>query len=74
MSRYIEIALKKRNVCCVARMLEEQAPKTCVAVSGALPLEGDVFHAKHAGNEIFTLVPPFDENEPGPENRTHFRD
>jgi hypothetical protein len=51
-------------------LLDEQAPRTCEAVWRALPLEGDVFHAKYASNEIFTLLPLFAENEPGPENRT----
>ena len=70
LSRYIEIMLEKRNVRCVARMLDEEAPKTCEAVWSALPQSGDVYHAKYASNEIYTLVAPFAEEETGPENRT----
>ncbi|MEW5977471.1 MAG: DUF3830 family protein [Acidobacteriota bacterium] len=70
MARYIEITLTKRNVKCVARLLDEEAPRTCEAVWQGLPQEGDVFHAKYASNEIYILVPTFAGTEPGPENRT----
>jgi hypothetical protein len=69
MTRYIEIALEKRHIRCVARLLEEEAPRTCEAVWQALPQGGGVLHAKYASNEIFTLVPALEE-EPGNENRT----
>ena len=70
MARYMEIILKKRNMRCIARLLDDQAPKTCEAVWKALPLEGQVYHAKYASNEIYTLVSVFADSEPGPENRT----
>lgn len=70
MARYIEITLEKRKVGCVARLLDEEAPQTCETVWRALPLGGEIFHAKYASNEIYTLVTPFAEQEPGPENRT----
>lgn len=69
MARYIEIALEKRQVQCVARLLEDEAPNTCEAVWQALPCGGSVLHAKYASNEIFTLVAALEE-EPGHENRT----
>ena len=70
MARYIEISLQKRNVSCVAQLLDEEAPKTCEVVWRALSLAGDAYHAKYASNEIYILVSPFAEDEPGPENRT----
>ncbi len=70
MDRFIEVTLKKRGVRCVARMLDDLAPKTCEAVWNALPQEGDAFHAKYASNEVFALVPPFAPSEPGMENPT----
>lgn len=70
MARYVEIILEKRDVRCTARLLDEQAPRTCEAVWRALPVGGEIFHAKYASNEIYTLVAPFAEQEPGPENRT----
>jgi hypothetical protein len=70
MARYIDISLHKRGITCVARLLDEQAPRTCAAVWDALPLGADVYHAKYARNEIYTFVPTFAEMAPGPENTT----
>ena len=68
MGRKIEVVLEKRGVRCVAELLEEEAPKTCDAVWRALPQSGQAYHAKFASNEVFTLVPPFADPEPGLEN------
>jgi hypothetical protein len=70
MARYIDISLQKRGITCVARLLDEQAPRTCAAVWDALPLGADVYHAKYARNEIYTFVPTFAEVAPGQENTT----
>lgn len=55
---------------CTARLLTDRAPVTCAAVWEALPLGNDVYHAKYARNEIYTLVPPFAPEEPPLENPT----
>jgi hypothetical protein len=70
MPRFIQLALEKRGVVCVARLLDADAPRTCQAVWDALPLGGDAFHAKYARNEVYTLLPPFTTREPGLENPT----
>lgn len=70
MDRSIEISLEKRGVRCVARMLDDAAPRTCAAVWDALPLSAQAFHGKYARNEIYQLVPAFADPEPGPENTT----
>jgi hypothetical protein len=70
MDRYIQISLEKRNVSCVAKLLDDRAPRTCEAVWNALPLGRDVFHGKYARNEIYTLVSAFADGEPGTENPT----
>ena len=70
MMREIEVIFEKREVRCVAQLLDDLAPKTCEAVWKALPQEGNAFHAKYASNEVYTLVPPFAEEEPGLENPT----
>lgn len=70
MPRLMTITLEKRGVSCVARLLDEEAPRTCAAVWDALPLAGDAYHAKYARNEVYTLVPRFAANEPGIENPT----
>jgi hypothetical protein len=70
MARYITISLDKRGVSAVARLLDDVAPRTCAAVWDALPQSGAAYHAKYARNEIYALVPPFSEQEPGRENPT----
>jgi Protein of unknown function (DUF3830) len=70
MPRYLDISLPERGITCVARLLDEQAPRTCAAVWNALPLGSDVYHAKYARNEIYTFVPTFTEVAPGRENTT----
>lgn len=68
--RYIEVSLVKRAVHCTAKLLDDRAPRTCEAVWEALPLSGDVYHAKYARNEIYALLSPFAEREPPLENPT----
>jgi len=70
MPRFITVTLERRGVSCVARLLDEEAPRTCGAVWEALPQGGDVYHAKYARNEIYTLVPRFAAQEPALENPT----
>lgn len=70
MARFIDITLQKRGVTCVARLLDEQAPRTCATVWDALPTGSGVYHAKYARNEIYTFVPAMPGGEPGPENTT----
>jgi Protein of unknown function (DUF3830) len=68
--RHIEVSLEKRGVACIAKLLDDRAPRTCAAVWDALPLGGEVFHAKYARNEIYGLFPAFAPQEPGLENPT----
>ncbi len=70
MTRKIEIEFAKRQVRCVAELLDDLAPKTCEAVWQNLPQEGGAYHAKYASNEVYILVPPFASEEPGLENPT----
>lgn len=70
MPRHIEITLERRQVRCVARLLDEQAPRTCAAVWDAAPHQGDAFHGKYARNEIYTLVEDFATTAHGRENST----
>ena len=70
MARLITVTLESRDVRCVARLLDDEAPRTAEAVWRALPLSGQVYHGKYARNEIYNLVPAFAEVDPGPENTT----
>jgi Protein of unknown function (DUF3830) len=69
MPRRIELSLKLKDVHAIATLLEDEAPRTCNAVWGALPIEGETYHAKWAGRELYTLVAPFPIG-PGAENAT----
>ncbi len=68
--RHISITLPKRKRQFKAVLLDAEAPRTCELVWRALPQGGDIYHAKYASNEIYTLVPIFAEGQAGPENRT----
>ena len=70
MERFMEIILEKRDIRCVAKLLDQDAPVTARLVWNALPLGGEVFHAKYASNEIYCLVPPIEGEAPGLENST----
>jgi len=70
MPRRIELVLVQKKVWAVATLLEDEAPRTCGAVWDALPLEGDTYHAKWAGRELYTLVPPLGRRPVGEENAT----
>jgi hypothetical protein len=70
MPRYLSITLARREVTCVAELLDKDAPRTCEAVWNALPLEGPAQHAKYARNEVYAMVPRFTEIGVGLENPT----
>lgn len=70
MPRLLRITLVKRGVSCLAELLDKEAPRTCEAVWNALPQAGDAQHAKYARNEVYTLLEPLAETEPGLENPT----
>lgn len=70
MPRLMKITLEHRGVSCVAELLEKDAPRTCEAVWRALPQGGDIYHAKYARNEVYTMVERFAAEEPGLENST----
>ena len=70
MSRLIEVTLEKRQVSCVAELLDEEAPRTCAAIWDSLPQSGDAWHAKYSNNEVYTLVPAIKAEPIGLENPT----
>lgn len=70
MARYITVTLEQRGVTCLAKLLDDAAPRTCAAVWDALPQSGQVYHGKYARNEIYHLVEAFAVQEPGKENTT----
>jgi hypothetical protein len=67
-ARFLSITLTGRGVSCRARLLDDEAPRTCALVWEALPLAGQAYHGKYARNEVYTLLPPM--GTPGRENTT----
>jgi hypothetical protein len=70
MTQFIEIKLEKSGVSCLAKLLHDEAPRTCAYVWDSLPQGGDARHAKYASNEVYCLVPPLEGKAPGRENST----
>lgn len=70
MPRFITITLDRRQVTCRARLLDDDAPRTCAAVWDALPVTAPAFHGKYARNEVYALATDWSAAEPGPENTT----
>jgi len=70
MARYITITFDKRGVSCMARLLDDAAPRTAAAVWDALPLSAPAYHGKYARNEVYALMSQFADRDPGKENTT----
>jgi len=49
----VSIALRIGGQVFKARLLEVEAPKTCEAFLGRLPIEGDVIHARWSGESVW---------------------
>jgi hypothetical protein len=47
------IVLKIAGQCFAARLLDEEAPRTCVAFLSHLPIEGRVIHARWSGESVW---------------------
>lgn len=69
-TRFLELELPKIGVSGIARLLDEDAPRTCAAVWAALPLEDDLYHAKYARNEVYAFFSALADPPVGLENPT----
>jgi hypothetical protein len=61
---FIRIGLRKRGTSVVLRLRWDRSPLTCAAVARQMPVQNQVWHAKYANNEIYTLTAPFDQPPP----------
>jgi len=52
---HIRIGLEKRKTSIRLRLRWNTAPKTCAGLLGLMPISHQVWHAKYANNEIYTL-------------------
>ncbi len=64
-SESIRLGLRRRQASIRLKLRWDRSPRTCAAILARLPLENQVWHAKYANNEIYTLVPAFDNPPPG---------
>ena len=51
------LGLRKRGVSIRLKLRWDKSSRTCEAITRRLPIEGQVWHAKYANNEIYTLIP-----------------
>ena len=63
--KFVRVGLRKRGVSTRLKLRWDKSPRTCAAVVKRLPIENQVWHAKYANNEVYTLVPMFSEDPKG---------
>ena len=63
--QYIRVGLRKRGASLKLRLRWDRSPWTCKAICKRLPVESQVWHAKYANNEVYTLIPVKDERYVG---------
>lgn len=54
---HVRVGLRKRGVSTRLRLRWDRSPRTCAQIVKILPIENQVWHAKYANNEVYTLVP-----------------
>lgn len=59
---YVRLGLRQRNISIKLRLRWDKSPWTCERVVERLPIEEQVWHAKFANNEVYTLMPARDKN------------
>ncbi len=57
MSREVRISLTSRGATCIARLLDDEAPRTCAALWELLPFEAPAWHSKTSYAEVYALFP-----------------
>lgn len=63
-AKFIRVGLRKRSASVTLKLRWDRSPRTCAAVTRQMPVENQVWHAKYANNEIYTLTPPFADPPP----------
>jgi hypothetical protein len=63
--QYVSVGLRQRGAAIKLKLRWDRSPWTCAAMVERLPIEGQVWHAKYANNEIYTLIPVLKEHYRG---------
>ncbi|RWO23566.1 MAG: DUF3830 family protein [Mesorhizobium sp.] len=58
---YVSLGLRKRQVSVQLKLRWDKSPWTCEQILDRLPIEDQVWHARWAHNEIYTLIPAGNE-------------
>ena len=66
--QFIRVGMRRNGASVKLKLRWDNSPRTCELVGAALPIEGDMWHAKYANHEIYILLPVveiFGEDPPG---------
>jgi len=66
--QFVTLGMRRSGASVRLKLRWDHSPRTCEIVSRALPVEGDLWHAKYANHEIYMLLPVeevFGEDPPG---------
>lgn len=59
--QYLRLGLRQRRASIKLKLRWDRSPWTCAAIVERLPIEAQVWHAKYANNEVYTLIPVHNE-------------
>ncbi len=59
--KYVRVSLRNAQEGVTLRLRWDRSPRTCESVCRRLPVEENLWHAKYAHNEIYALVPHWEE-------------
>lgn len=68
MAKKIEMIMVEKGIRCVVELREDEAPQTCKAILGALPLELAFINGQVSGDEAMAYMDPPNALYVGPEN------
>ena len=55
--KHVRVGMRNNGASVRLKLRWDNSPATCRIVCNALPFEGDMWHAKYANHEIYTLLP-----------------
>lgn len=55
--KYVRVGMRRNGASVKLKLRWDNSPHTCRIICDSLPFEGDMWHAKYANHEIYTLLP-----------------
>ncbi|TIR02429.1 MAG: DUF3830 family protein [Mesorhizobium sp.] len=59
--KFVRLGLRQRQIWITLRLRWDRSPWTCEAITKRLPIASQIWHAKWANNEVYTLLPVREE-------------